>query len=115
VVRLIVRESRVELLALPAHGTYDREMGFTEVRSSFKQKRDERRRLLTRGERLLAWSFAILPAPLVLAAVLVLLQRSRAIGIALLVLAIVMTAVPISPVLSARVRRRERDGTSSTS
>jgi hypothetical protein len=73
-----------------------------------RRHREERRRLLTRGERIFGWAFSVLPPPLVLVAVLLMTHgASKAIGIGLLILSLVMAAVPASPILRARVRRRE--------
>lgn len=81
-----------------------------EVRSALKRGRDERRRLLTRGERFVAWSLVIAPSFLVLGGVALLVRGEGAghdVGIALLIVALLMKAVPASPLLRARVRRRE--------
>jgi hypothetical protein len=80
-----------------------------DFRSKLRRNREERRRLLTRGERIFGWTFAFLPAVGAVVAVLLLLGGSapRAIGIGLLILALLVAATPISPILNARARRRE--------
>jgi hypothetical protein len=82
----------------------------SDLRSNLARQREERRRLLTRGERIFGWSFSVLPPLVVLGAVLLLLAGTgpvRDVGIGLLVLALLAMVVPVSPVLRARVRRRE--------
>lgn len=57
-----------------------------------------------------AWSYTVLASLLAPVGVLLLIAGSgaaRGVGIALLVLALLVMAVPISPLLRARVRRRE--------
>ncbi len=81
------------------------------VRAGMRRRRRVRRELLTRGERMVAWTMVLLSAILAPAGVIILLSASsglRSVGIALLVLALVVMAVPISPILQARVRRRQR-------
>ena len=76
------------------------------------EQRRRRRELLTRGERAFAWAMVGLGVLLVPAGVLILLTGDsglRALGIAFLILALVVAATPISPILQARVRRRQRD------
>jgi hypothetical protein len=66
--------------------------------------------MLTRGERVFAWSYTVLSSLLIPLGVVLLLAGSGAthgIGIALLVIGLLTMAVPISPLLRARVRRRE--------
>ena len=76
-------------------------------RSNLRRLREGRRRL-TRGERIFGWTLAMLPPILAFVAVLLLLSGgARGVGIGLLVLALVMMTIPISPILKARVRRRE--------
>jgi Zn-dependent protease with chaperone function len=80
------------------------------MRSALKRGREERRRLLTRGERAFAWSLAVTPSLLVLGGITLLMWGRGAehgVGIALLIVALLLMAVPISPFLRARVRRRE--------
>jgi hypothetical protein len=76
-----------------------------------RRGREERRRLLTRGERVVAWSAVLLPAVVVLVAVLVLAGGAggavRVVCVGLLIVGLVVMAVPVSPFLRARVRRRE--------
>ena len=81
------------------------------VRAGIRRRRRVRRELLTLGERIVAWTMVLLSAVLVPAGLIILLTVGpslRPVGIALLVLALVVTAVPISPILQARVRRRQR-------
>lgn len=77
-----------------------------------KQRRDEKRRRLTTGERVFAWSHTLIVALLVPVGVLLLLLgddgTTHAAGIVLLILALLGNAVPVSPFLRARVRRREQ-------
>jgi hypothetical protein len=76
--------------------------------SNMRILRERRRRRMTRAERIVGWSLAMLPPILVFAAVLLLLDGgSRALGIGLLVLGLVMMSIPVAPILGARVRRRE--------
>ncbi len=56
----------------------------------------------------LGWTLALGPGVLVVIAVaLLLFGHARAVGIALLIVALVVMAVPVSPLLGAKVRRRE--------
>jgi hypothetical protein len=87
-------------------------MGYVEdvrnFRSNVRRLRERRRERLTRGERILGWSLALGPGVLVILAVVLLLSdEARALGIALLIVALVGMAVPIAPLLGAKVRRRE--------
>lgn len=85
-------------------------MRVRDVRSVLKQGREQRRRLLTRGERAVAWSLAVTPSLLVLGGVALLAWGKGAgheVGIALLIVALLLMAVPISPFMRARVSRRE--------
>jgi hypothetical protein len=85
-------------------------MGIRDVRSALKRRREERRRLLTRGERAFAWSLAVVPSLLVLGGIALLVwgkDAGHGVGIALLIVALLLMAVPISPFLQARVRRRK--------
>jgi hypothetical protein len=87
-----------------------RVMSPSDVRSGLRRGREERRRLLTRGERVFAWSYTLLVSLLAPVGVVLLIAGSGAahgVGIALLVLGLLAMAVPISPLLRARVRRRE--------
>jgi len=73
-----------------------------------RRLREIRRKRLTRGERILGLTLALGPSVLVVVAVsLLLFDHAHAVGIALLILALVAMAVPISPLLGAKVRRRE--------
>lgn len=81
------------------------------LRAGMRRRRRQRRELLTRGERIVAWTMVLLSAVLVPAGLVILLSGGsglRPVGIALLVVALVVMAVPISPILQARVRRRQR-------
>lgn len=81
------------------------------LRAGMRRRRRARRELLTLGERVVAWTMVFLGAVLAPAGVIILLSGGsslRAVGIALLVLALVVMAVPISPILQALVRRRQR-------
>lgn len=85
-------------------------MRIRDVKSALRRGREERRRLLTRGERGFAWSVAVTPSLLVLGGIALLVWGKSAghgVGIALLIVALLLMAVPISPFLRARVRRRE--------
>jgi hypothetical protein len=76
--------------------------------SNVRRLRERRRERLTRGERILGWSLALGPGVLLILAVALLLSDDdRAVGIALLIVALVGMAVPIGPLLGAKVRRRE--------
>ena len=68
---------------------------------------------LTRGERMFAYSYTALGVLLIPTAVLMTVLghgSTRTLGLILLLLAVVHMAVPITPFLRARVRRRERSG-----
>ena len=85
-------------------------MHIRDVRGSLKRGMEQRRRLLTRGERALAWSLAVAPSLLVLGGVGLLVWDTgagRGLGIALLIVALLVMAIPISPLLRASVHRRE--------
>lgn len=78
--------------------------------ATMRRNREARRELLTRGERAVGWLLAFLPTILLVGAIALLISghgaAAHALGIALLILTLVVAAVPISPLLSARVRRR---------
>jgi Zn-dependent protease with chaperone function len=81
-----------------------------DIRNGLKRGREERRRVLTTGERVFAWSYTVLSSLLIPAGVVLLLTGSGAthgIGIVLLAIGLLAMAVPISPLLRARVRQRE--------
>lgn len=81
------------------------------LRARLRRSRQTRRELLTRGERIVAWTTVLMSVVLVPAGVVILLSGDSGlhfVGIAMLVLALVVAAVPISPILQARVRRRQR-------
>lgn len=80
-----------------------------DMRSGLRRGREERRRLLTPGERLFGWSYALLTSLLAPIGVVLLLVGGGAahdVGIVLLVVALLAMVVPISPFLRMRVRRR---------
>jgi hypothetical protein len=62
---------------------------------------------------MLVWTLVFAPGLLALVGV-VLLLNSNGIGIALLVLALVVMAIPVSPLLRAMARRREARATKRT-
>ena len=75
---------------------------------NLRRLREVRRKRLTRGERILGWTLALGPGVLVVVAVaLLLLDHARTVGIGLLVVALVLMAMPVSPLLGAKVRRRK--------
>jgi hypothetical protein len=85
-------------------------MRLSDIRRGLRRGREERRRLLSRGERVFAWSYTLLVSLLAPVGVVLLIMGSGAahgVGIALLVLGLLAMAVPISPFLRARVRRRD--------
>jgi hypothetical protein len=85
-------------------------MRLSDVRSGLRRGREGRRRLLTRGERAFACSYTLLASLLAPIGVVLLIMGSgtaHGVGIALLVLGLLAMAVPISPFLRARVRRRK--------
>jgi hypothetical protein len=87
------------------------ELAIRYIRAGLRRNRKARRELLTRGERFVAWTMMLLSIVLVPAGLIILLSGDsnlRFLGIAMLVLALVVAAVPISPILQARVRRRQR-------
>jgi hypothetical protein len=90
---------------------YDvRVMRLSRIRSGLTSGREERRRLLSRGERVFVWSYTLLVSLLAPGGVVLLIIGSgvaHGLGIALLVAGLLAMAVPISLLLRARVRRRE--------
>jgi len=87
------------------------EPAFRFFRSRQRRRREAVGKRFTRGERFFAWLMLVLSALLVPAGVIVLLAGgpgSKPIGITLLILGLLVMATPISPILSARARRRER-------
>jgi hypothetical protein len=82
------------------------------IRAGLRRNRRARRELLTGWERAVAWTMLLLSVALPPAGVIILLSAGgsslRVVGIAMLVLALVVMAVPISPILQARVRRRQQ-------
>jgi len=80
------------------------------LRAGLRRRRRARRELLTPGERIFAGTMVLLSGGLVPVGVIVLLLGDASlhpVGIALLVLGLVVMAVPIAPILQARVRRRQ--------
>ena len=81
-----------------------------ELLAAMRRHREERRALLTRGERIVVtvWMAAAWVLPVGGVALLVYGSGgAHTAGIVLLGLALVIMAVPISPFLRARIRRRE--------
>lgn len=77
------------------------------VRRVLRAKRHFRREHMTRPERALVWTLVFGPTLLVLVAVALLVSgRSHALGIGLLLVALVGFAVPVRPVVIAKVQRR---------
>lgn len=97
---------------LRSRGTIpDGESGIGYLRAAIRRNRKARREKLTVGERIFAWTMVVLSGVLAPAGVIILLTGDsglRPVGIALLILALLVFATPISPILQARVRRRER-------
>lgn len=82
-----------------------------QLRAAMRRRRRVRRELLTLGERVFAWTMALFGVLAVLAGIVILLSGDsglRVVGIVLLLVALVVMAVPISPILQARVRRRQQ-------
>jgi hypothetical protein len=80
------------------------------MRQNMRRHREERRTLLTRGERIVGWSLTFSPSVFFLGGIALLLWGgggTRTLGITLLILALLVMAVPVSPFLRARLRRRE--------
>jgi hypothetical protein len=80
---------------------------------NFKRIRSELREQLTQGERAFWYGMVVLVFVLPTLAIGVLILGGsdlRGLGIGLLFLTIVVYAVPVSPILRARVRRREARG-----
>jgi hypothetical protein len=75
--------------------------------SGLRRGREERRRLLTRGERVFAWGYTLLLVPVGVVLLIVGSGAAHSVGVALLVVGLFAMAVPISPFLRLRVRRRE--------
>ncbi len=82
-----------------------------QLRVGVRRSRKVRRELLTLGERVFAWTMTLFGVIAVPAGIIILLSGDsglRAMGIGLLIVALVVTAVPVSPILQARVRRRQQ-------
>lgn len=82
-----------------------------QLRAAMRRRRRVRRELLTPGERVFAWTMAVFGVVAVPAGIVILLSGEsglRVVGIVLLLVALVVMAVPASPILRARVRRRQR-------
>jgi hypothetical protein len=89
-------------------------MRIVELMSALQQGREERRKLLTRGERILAWSLTAAPTLLTIGGLVLLMLgkgTGHALAIGLLIAALFATAVPASPFLQARRRRRRSEAT----
>lgn len=89
------------------------ESGLRHLRTVLRRNRQRRREVLTRGERIVAGTVVLTSSLLAPVGVIILLIAGsglRPVGIALLLLALIVMAIPIGPVLQARVRRRERLG-----
>ena len=81
---------------------------FAYLRGNMRRNRVERRKLLTRGERIVGWTPAASPSLLALGGLeLLVFGGAHTVGIGLLVLALLVMAVPIPPILRATSRRRE--------
>ncbi len=81
------------------------------LRAGLRSRRQARRKLLTLKELTVAWAKVLLSVVLIPAGVIVLLAGGsglHGLGIVLLVLGLVVMAIPISPILQTRVRRRQR-------
>jgi len=73
--------------------------------------RGELRKQLTVGERFAAYGYVLLTfllPPLAIGLLVFGTEGAQPVGIGLLLLALVLFAIPISPILRARVRRRAR-------
>ncbi len=82
-----------------------------QLRAGMRRRRRVRRELLTLGERVFAWTMTLFGVIAVPAGIIILLLSDsglRVVGIVLLLVALVVMAVPASPILRARVRRRQR-------
>jgi hypothetical protein len=81
------------------------------LRENLRRSRAQTRKQLTPGERRFAYGYTavgiVLP-PLAIGLLVFGVGSTRGVGIGLLIVALGMMAVPISPFLRARVRRRER-------
>jgi hypothetical protein len=80
------------------------------IRENLRRGRAQLREELTSGERLFLYAYSLVAPLLAPAAILLLVfgaSSTRGVGIGLLLVALVTMAVPISPVLRARVRRRD--------
>jgi hypothetical protein len=85
-------------------------MRIREAWSALKRGREERRNTLTTGERIVGWTLAVTPSLLAGVGIALLLSTRgtrHSAGIVLLVVALLLMAAPISPLLRAKVRRRE--------
>lgn len=81
------------------------------LRENLRRSRAQTRKLLTPGERRFAYGYTVLGIvlpPLAIGLLVFGAGSARGVGIGLLIVALGMMAVPISPFLRARVRRRER-------
>ncbi len=79
-----------------------------EFNDARRRLRQHRREKMTLTERAVAWAITLGPSALVVAAVVLLLHGGSGIaGVVFLVVALVAMAIPIGPLMGARVRRRE--------
>jgi hypothetical protein len=79
------------------------------LRDSLRRSRAQTRQLLTPGERRFAYGYTLVSGllpPVAIGFLVFGTSTTRAVGAGLLLLALVLMAVPISPFLRARVRRR---------
>ena len=89
------------------------ELSLRQMREGFARNRAQLRAELTPGERRFFYAYGLV-SPLLAPAGIGLVvwgdSSTRGAGIALLIVALLVTAVPVSPFLRARVRRREKGG-----
>lgn len=82
-----------------------------QLRAGMRRSRRARRELLTLGERVFVWTMTLFGVVAVPAGIIILVSGDsglRVVGIGLLLVVLVVMAVPVSPILQARVRRRQR-------
>jgi hypothetical protein len=87
------------------------EVSLRSLRESMRGSRAKLREQLTPWERRFFYGYALISpllAPLAIALLLFGPSGMRDVGIGLLLVALVVVAVPISPILRARIRRREQ-------
>jgi len=88
-----------------------------EEREANRRERAARRKAelaaLTRGERVLFYAYYAISITIMPAGILLTIcgyGATRTVGIALLIAALVLMAVPVGPILGGRTRRRKRSG-----